>query len=118
MNLGFAFSNRKILSIVFLLLCIFISLSLSNIPFLVNNTMPVKEVTLEGMDNSDSQTVVENILNDKIVTSNKKKLTAIEGIIPFIEDKEIRTKFNTILNNRKMSDSKKIEKIKSIDFEK
>lgn len=118
MNLGFTFSNRKILSIIFLILCIFISLSLSNIPFLVNNTMPVKEVTLEGMDNNDSQTIVKNILNDKTVPAINKKLTAIRGIVPFIEDKKIRGKMDSVFNNRKLSDSKKIEKIKNIDFEK
>lgn len=114
MNLGFNFSNRKILSIIFLLLCIFISLSLSKIPFLVNNTMPVKEVTLEGMDNNDSKSVIKTILIDKHVQSNKKKLNAINDIIPFIEDKKIKSRIQTIINNKKTSDVTKMENLKKL----
>lgn len=114
MNLGFTFSNRKILSIVILLLCIFLSLSLSNIPFLVNNTMPVKEVTLEGMDNNDSKSVIKTLLNDKYIVSNKKKISAINDIIPLIEDKKLQTKMKNIINKKNTSDVTKIKNLKDL----
>jgi hypothetical protein len=94
--------------ILLLLLCIFISLLLSDIPWIINFLN--NKNTQEGMVSDDSINTMNKILNDKYAT-NTQKLSAIKSLTDIMENLKDQTQYLTILNDGTKNEKEKIDDI-------
>jgi len=107
-NLGF-FLKRKAFSIILLLACIFISLALSDIPFLVSNY----STSTEGMTTSSVVSKINDILNDGNPTK-AQKLTAITGLVALMTSVSDQNKYNEPLTDGKLNEDEKVKAIQKL----
>lgn len=108
-DLGF-FLKRQGWSIVLLLACIFISLALSDIPFLVSN-YTMQKVPIEGMETPSVLSKIKAIIDDTTGTITEQ-ITAIKGLVALMSTNQDKKPYDNILTDSKLSDSEKIKEIK------
>jgi len=113
-NLGF-FLKRQWGSIVLLLACIFISLALSDIPFLVSN-YTLQTLPIEGMETASVVSKFNDILNDKTGTPSQQ-LEAIKGLVALMVTIRDQNQYNNILTDGKLNEDEKIKGIKALVHE-
>lgn len=107
------FIKHKGHSILLLLLCIVISLLLSDIPWLVNFLNG--KTSQEGMISDDSINTINKTLNDKYATG-AQKLAVIKGIADVMETMKDQNIYLTILNDGTKNEKEKIDDItKEVD---
>jgi hypothetical protein len=110
-DLGF-FLKRQWWSIVLLLACIFISLALSDIPFLVSN-YTMKKLPIEGMETGSVVAKLNDILNDTTGTPTQQ-LDAIKSLVALMVVMKDQKEYDNILTDGKLNESDKIKAIKAL----
>lgn len=91
--------------ILLLLLCIFISLLLSDIPWIINFLN--NKNTQEGMITDDSINTMNKLLNDKYATTTQK-LAGIKSVADMMENLKDQTQYLSILNDGTRNENEKL----------
>ena len=107
-DLGF-FLKRQWCSIVLLLACIFISLALSDIPFLVSN-YTMQKLPIEGMETASVVSKLNDILKDTTGTQTQQ-LDAIKALVALMVVMKDQKQYDIILNDGKLNEADKIKAI-------
>ncbi len=106
-NLGF-FKNRKNIAIILLLLSIFISLALSQLPY-IQSLKHAREGFVSPAEVKMYESIL-TMLGDKDATANQK-LTAVRSVASMMS-KSDQKDYLDILDNTKLTDDEKVLELK------
>lgn len=110
LNLAFV-SKKKILSMIFLLLCIFISLFINQ--FLYKNNISISPSNIEGLDTKIAIKQINEISKDEKSTP-AQKINTINSIIPLIDRTKYRNDFYLIVSDTSKSIDDQLKEIDNI----